>query len=691
MGGKELEDYSKTIQTFLAQDPRGESGGKELVFDCPLDIHQSGDCGDGLSHFFIDRFTGLWNCKHCDASGNLWKLFEVVYNQAVQQTSLDHYKELSSARSIHWKWFRLAGWAYQQSESRWLVPYFKRNKHGNTVIPTFGYFYWKSANLKNRFVIKKLSLPMTVYNPFVFDDLSNFDTVYLAEGEWDTLAFIQMVGNSEFVLGKPGSGLDVECLQKYSGKKFVMLFDNDASGRQQTESAYRKLRDFVGKGNLYFLDWSLVKDAPNDIRDFLKSKRPLPQLKSAIRVYESASADSVTLEGSVYDTVEPVTGFRDYISGLKEYLVVSKETEQAMAACIAATQSLRLQGEPLWLFLKGPASSGKTSFIESFGRDNEDFHSISKLTPKSLITGAKLEGKWGVQQWEGKTLLVKDFTTTCMGSPEQLRETFGLLTDIFDGRSSFVWGNGKVLQLDRIRFNIIAGVTDIIHAHSAASIGERFLKVDYLGKDYNPLDYAESTFKNLDKADEIKEKASKLTLGFIKHLKTLPVPDLEERYKSKLIRLAVFAAQVRTKVETDRDHTIIYKPRAELPPRLTIAFTKLFRCLQLVYRSSYEKELADKKAYATVKKVALDTCSGYALDIVEAIHKNKRMSRKELVDFTGIQPVRAHRILVELCTTGVLVRSRTEAYKRGSPEWVYRVNPTIFPSLIFGSSSNGVP
>ena len=107
-----------------------------------------------------------------------------------------------------------------------------------------------------------------------------------------------------------------------------------------------------------------------------------------------------------------------------------------MAATVAITCSIEIPGEPLWAFLIGPPSSGKTTFIDSFGGNNELFDNLSKISAKSLVSGWKDETDEEpsyLAKLKDKTLFVKDFTVTLTDSPDSQREVFGLLTDIFDG------------------------------------------------------------------------------------------------------------------------------------------------------------------------------------------------------------------------------------------------------------------
>lgn len=688
--------YLKTFKTLLAQTPANDEVEDELLFDCPSKIHQDSEL-DGIEHLSCNQLEGTWRCLHCEASGNIYQLLKVVHQLALEETTEDHYEELGSIRNIRPDILKLAQWAYQPDKERWLVPFFRKDPTKTPL--TLGYFYWRSRILKSRFVIKKLSkIPVPLYNPGI--KTTNSSKIFVTEGEWDTVAWLQMTNKKYQTFGKPGSGFteDMSTTLKAFKKPLALLLDNDKPGRQQTEQVATSLSKIMKREQIEVLDWSIVPDAPKDIRDMLIAKRKSKEILESLRpcseviTFEENPEDDEEKEltpGHAPDvTVFAATqSFTEYTKQMRKYMIVGQHTEQAIAGCLSITQGLRIPGEGLWSFLKGPASSGKTKFINSFGGNNQLFESLSKLTPKSLISGARMEEDWGIQRWKGKSVLIKDFTTTCMGSSDALRDAFGLLTDIFDGHSTFTWGNGKVLELHNMYFNIIAGVTDIINAHSAASIGERFLRIDYLGDTYDPMEYARSVFRNLDKSDESNERLTELTLGFVNGLHETELQPFPEEYEERIAALAVFTAHVRTRVETDRELGIVYRPRPELPPRLVISFTKLFRGLQLVYRDLEDDDLIKRAAYQVVRKIALDTCSGFTLDMVMAIQENPEFTRKELVEHANIQAIRAHRVLNDLCTTGVLLRNKSSDIStrngRGKPPWHYKLNPNIQAAVVF--------
>lgn len=329
---------------------------------------------------------------------------------------------------------------------------------------------------------------------------------------------------------------------------------------------------------------------------------------------------------------------------------------------------------------------GKTTFIDSFGGNNELFDNLSKISAKALVSGWRDETgdePSYLARLKDKTLFVKDFTVTLTDTQDSQKEVFGLLTDIFDGYVKIPYGNNQVREFYDLYFNMVAGVTDIVHSHSAASIGERFLRIDYLGRNYNARQFATQALINFGQSKSQKEALTKNTLGFINYLKSMPFPmEIPSEYIDPITDLAEFIATIRTKVESDRLEGIKYRPRTELPSRLALQLAKLFVSVRMVYNLDPNKEestiAASKLAFNVVKKVAFDTCYGFPLDLVKVVHKNPSATRDILAARANIHQQKAYRILDDLITTGVITKSNGQAgVKGGRPAHLYSINPKL--------------
>lgn len=689
-------NYATFFSTYLSQ-PVDEDAKGEVRLDCPLIYHSDpeNDCSNPTEHFYANIDDGTWHCKRCDRSGNARTLITLIHDMFLHTTTEQQYISISEVRGLKAQTLEDAGFAYDHLNDRWLVPYYTYNPETgewSSFLNNLGYFYPSSMNEKTRFKIKKASnLAQYLYNPGIHVYPPS-DVTVICEGEWDTLAMYEMYPDSEdMILGKPGAGFNVEWLKTLSKtKKVQLLLDNDEAGRKQTAKAIDILSK--EKNDIEILDWSLIPEAPKDVRD-LWMDRP------------DTAADEIQKALITYDVQEPVekkvldkyqTSVTDYsdVDGITQYLhnlqsmniYLPPEVAMSMAAVFGITNSINIPGEPLWAFLIGPPSSGKTMFIDSFGGNNELFDNLSKISAKALVSGWKDETgdePSYLALLRNKTLFVKDFTVTLSDTPDAQREVFGLLTDIYDGTVKIPYGNNQVKEFHDLYFNMVAGVTDKVHQHSAATIGERFLRIDYLGKSFDRKQFTRMALDNFGLSKVNKTKFIENTLGLVNYIRSIPHNmEIQDKYKEHIIDLAEFIATIRTKVESDKEG-IIYQPRPELGGRLAMQLAKVFVSTRTAFtEDGLSIEDTSRKSFEVVKKVALDTCYGFPLDIVRCIAKHPELDKSGIVDRTGIHHQRVYRVLKDLQTIGVLSHMQGRASARGGrPRHHYELNPILKPVL----------
>ncbi len=105
----------------------------------------------------------------------------------------------------------------------------------------------------------------------------------------------------------------------------------------------------------------------------------------------------------------------------------------------------------------------KTELIRSFELV-PDIYSSSTLSPRRLISGARVEGDCDsslLPKLDGNILFIKDFTTILTLPAGERREILGTLRDIYDGYSSKEFGHLGHVSI-RSRFGMIAGVNPAV-------------------------------------------------------------------------------------------------------------------------------------------------------------------------------------------------------------------------------------
>lgn len=674
--------YEKFFSTYLAQDVAEDVTEQHL--DCPFH-----DCNKE-EHFKVNIVTSLWHCVRCDRGGNANKLITYLHQQYLEETTSEQYLFLQRMRGISADIFESAQFAYDIENDRWLVPYWTYDPEFQDFSPwlnNLGYFYPTAQ--ENPFVIKKAAaLPTYLYNPGLHEYAPVSKNAIILEGEWDTLAYYDCFRESrDFILGKPGAGFPAASLATIAECPHVtLILDNDMSGRKQTATAIGTL--LKAKKKISCIDWLLVPNPLKDIRDHWVQRYETMKedISNAIVPYESGSDEDteqpkVLSAGYVEDATQfpLITSFGTYIEELQKINLYSPTTVKAIGGLHAVTNSISIPGRPLWVFDKGPGSSGKTEFLESFGGTNQWFDNLSRLSSENLVSGwvdDNPDSASYLGRLMGKTLIVKDLTPNLTGAVEARTKLFGLLTDIYDGHIKIHFGNRREEEYHGMNFNLIAGVTDILDAHSSASIGERFLRIDWLGSEYTPREYMNRAMANFGMTDENKRRLTELTLGFVRHLRSLPVDlTIDPIYRESICDLAEFIAIIRTKVESSRFEGLVYRPRPELPMRVGLQLLKLHTSARTVTGSA-------ETAFGITRKVALDTCYGFPLDIVQFILDNPQSTREEISEGVDLHSMRAYRVLEDLVTTGVLRKEELTAVRsRGRPRKYFSVNPRLLPAL----------
>ena len=662
--------FSKLFYTYLHQ-PVPQDSLKVERLNCPL-------C-DKENHFYANCENGLWDCKSCGESGNARGLITQIHETFWNYTTAEHYKQLSEERHILPVYFEKAQWVYDQWHDRWYVPF----PNGTDFLANLGYFSPSHEDEKLRYrIMKAPGMEQYLYRPFV--DITPH--TYICEGEWDALALQQILKTKDAIVAAPGANIfKKEFLQSLKpAKEITLLYDNDNSG---LKGMYRAAELLTSAGKtVRILDWSAVPDAPKHIRDLLSHKYPKPAtaIKSAIVDLDISTISQSTIPKytTSIDDIDEIYSFQDYMKEIRRHLYISRETERAFIAVLAVAATINVDGEMLWVFLVGPPSCGKTTLIESFGGTNESFEYVSKLTSEALISGSRTEDgsdASNLPSFNNKGVFIKDFTV-CLSMPRDVQhKLYGLMRDIYDGTVKIMFGNGLVKEYHGINFNLVAGVTDAIHSHNDAELGERFLRIDYLGHNYKEDAILDKALDNVGKRKDNKGKLTNATLGFMKHIfkkyADAPPPVLTPKTKYLIKSYAKLVARVRTKPKSDRNEGLIYKPRPEIATRLALQLTKeLIGITRILGQDEVTTE-----ALSILKKVTLDSCYGFVFDVLNHIYKNPKIRKQDLAIDLNLPPSRINRIITDLKSVK-LIRQDTltnRSGQRGRNDHIFTLQPSI--------------
>lgn len=333
-------------------------------------------------------------------------------------------------------------------------------------------------------------------------------------------------------------------------------------------------------------------------------------------------------------------------------------------------------------------NSGKSTWTDSFGGENQLFDCLSKISAKSLVSGYRDEEGLTTSYLPlliNKTLCIKDFTVTLMSSPDELNQVMGTLTDIYDGRIKIHYGNAKMNDFKNTHFNMIACVTPLIDGFNASNIGDRFLRIDWLGNDTDRAKFTHNAIAALDKEKEIdKQLLSRLTLGYLKgQMATEIKTKMDWEIIATLQQLADFTATLSTKIVTDRHDGMKFRPEPQLGARIGKQLGKIYLGVRHM--------VGNEKGMEVARKVSFDTCKGFPLDIVKHLLINKFTTRNEIGDALSLSSTQAHKLIGELITLKIITEAKTFQLGRGRPTQNYTIHQNLLPALQDGSYSKTRP
>ena len=143
---------------------------------------------------------------------------------------------------------------------------------------------------------------------------------------------------------------------------------------------------------------------------------------------------------------------------------------QALFVVLGAMAGNMLSGKPVWLFVAGPSSSGKTMLLQSLEK-LERVVTVSKVTGDAAwLSGtakkdraADATGGLLPQIGENGCLVFMDLTAMLSESKEALSSMLGTLREVYDGTyKRNIGGEGGREIVHKGRVCIIAGVTNAI-------------------------------------------------------------------------------------------------------------------------------------------------------------------------------------------------------------------------------------
>jgi hypothetical protein len=320
---------------------------------------------------------------------------------------------------------------------------------------------------------------------------------------------------------------------------------------------------------------------------------------------------------------------------------------------LAVVIANRMEADPLWMFMVAPPSSGKTETIRSLS-DVPDVFLLSALTPQTFASGFERKGVETslLPKINGKTVLMKDFTTVLTMHRDARGEILAQLREIYDGQFSKQWGNGKSLDWSG-KVGLLAGVTGVIDREYAlgAILGERFLMYRVQSAPARTLAHRaieQGTTWEKDQRQALRQVVAQYLDSLLPVAPPTPPPVV-----GGIAALAEFTARARSPVFFDRRTGVIdLIPEPEAPGRLAKQFILLARALAVVR----QEPTVSVASYATVVQVAHDTLPATRQVALQAVLAEPGSTTTEIATATDYPTETARRYLQELAAVKLITR-----------------------------------
>jgi hypothetical protein len=674
-----MESVPKDLKPFVFHGVDfAEACGDDFVADCPF-------CGKERA-FSANGETTKWTChsraSKCGRSGNATSFLSQLAEAAASRTTASELGALEEARGIPARAFTRCGVGYWPATERWLVPVLG-SKGQLTDLRT-----WAPGR-------KLMSTAGRKSGMFGSETLPGAKRVWLCEGEWDAMAMRWLLREcgerGDAVASLPGArSLKPEWVALLRGKKVTVCGDNDEDGDRMAEKVWRAL----GGVGVDFVNWPDSLPTKYDVRDFVSARTKNPaRALAALRALLSPKHRRMPFVGAE-DVVVAATGVResqrhgevkgDFASVLKtysEHLRMTDDMEAALAALYAVQLSTQWPGDPLWLFLVGAPGSGKTELLLSMSEAPDTVYQ-SSIDSRSLCSGFK--GKTDpslIPKIIGRCAIFKDWTELLEAHPTELQKTYAVLRGAYDGMVDRNYGN-EVSRKYVGTFHLLAGVTNKVHAHGTATVGERFLKFQLRRPPKGLRDEVVwAAMMGVTKEQKKNEALKTAAREFLDRKAEPPDPMecLGLEYATRIRAVACLTAAVRADVTwaaCGYEREVQFRPDDELPTRLGKQLVKLAMAACAVYGH----DRVGPAEWAVVERVAMNTAYGYHMDVLEAVMASggRDVSVAEVEDAANMPRFTLDRRLGGMAVLG-LVRTRREkrAQGPGAPQNVVTVAPSI--------------
>lgn len=341
-------------------------------------------------------------------------------------------------------------------------------------------------------------------------------------------------------------------------------------------------------------------------------------------------------------------------------------TRIAFASIIATRMKL---GDPVWLLLIGPSSSGKSQVLRPLAVTDPKFlHRVDDMTENTLLSGINTgKGQKDISLLkrigEKGIIVISDFTVIFSKSPETRATILGQLRMVYDGEMTKFSGNSSEPISWKGYLGILAGSTPSIYTHfeEVADMGERFIY--YRMK---PYDVEKATRRSLSRTifgKELDTILSDLYAGYLKNCikNAEDVPQISLETYERIVNISMFAANLRTPTHYNKFEKSIDKvPVSEMPMRIALQLSAIARGLSVMRfydTGSYDLIEEDINHIEWCAYSLANEERRSCLKVIAKLRNGEYMRTQTIADTIGLSTSITGMNLQHLAAIGILQRS----------------------------------
>jgi hypothetical protein len=347
-----------------------------------------------------------------------------------------------------------------------------------------------------------------------------------------------------------------------------------------------------------------------------------------------------------------MTSLPDVIAAFREQLWMP---DPGMVEIVLGTVAAnRLPGDPVWTWLVGPPSSGKSETLGSISRLPE-VRRVSVFTEAGLLSGSPGDKGSGGLLFEigERGLLVFNDLSVLLGEHGSTRpRIFGLMRELFDGELNRQLGTEGGQRLHwRGKLGLLGAVTEAVDVLDIGLMGERIAYYRL-----PPIDVEEEhhtglfALENVGRQQEMRATIAETVEHFFADLVlpaeiALPAGAGQDR----LVDLATIGTRCRSPVVRDSyRREIDLVPQPERVPRLLSELAQLRAGLLAI-------GVPHDETWRLLAKVALDGMTGGRRRVLDTLTgRSLDRSTSAVAGFTGLPVTTARHHLQDLTAIGVV-------------------------------------